>query len=80
MLPIFPSVVISIDTAVFSLIRIAFLIGFGLYVAFAFIAVRQIEIMRKTVETPLSGVIRLVGYAHLIAAAIIFAFVFMTLR
>lgn len=56
------------DNALFSLVKAFFIIGFILYVIFAFIATRQIQVMRKTVETPLSGFITLIGYAHLLLA------------
>jgi hypothetical protein len=60
---------VNLTTLTSDIVKILFLIAFGLYVIFAFIAVRQIEIMRKTVITPLSPLIQLIGYAHLIVAA-----------
>jgi len=57
-------------------VRILFYIGFIFYVIFAFIALRQIEVMRKTVVTPFSTVVFLIGIGHLLLAigALIFAF------
>lgn len=80
MFSIFPSITISLSTLMLSIVSLAFLLGFGLYVAFAFIVVRQIEIMRKTVETPLSPVIRFIGYVHFVVALLAFIFVYMMLQ
>ncbi len=66
---------LSVDAVVFNFIKILFLIGFFLYVLFAFLAVRQIEEMRRTVVTPLSPIIQIVGYVHLLLAVGAFIFV-----
>lgn len=63
------------DSALFSLVKLFFIVGFILYVLFAFIATRQVQVMRKTVETPLSGLIIILGYAHLLLAIIALVFV-----
>ncbi|MBW7943988.1 hypothetical protein H3C70_01155 [Patescibacteria group bacterium] len=60
-------------------VRILFYLGFFLYIIFAIIALRQIELMRKTVITPFSGVVFLIGLAHLLLAIAAFAFAFLTL-
>ena len=70
---------LNVDTAVFSIVKILFLLGFFLYILFAFLAVRQIEEMRRTVITPLSPIIQVVGYVHLLLAIGAFLFVFMFL-
>jgi hypothetical protein len=49
-------------------VRVLFYIGFFFYIVFAFIALRQIEIMRKTVITPFSPVVLLLGFLHLLVA------------
>lgn len=67
------------DAALFGFVKILFLIGFALYIAFAFIATRQIQIMRNTVETNLSNFITLVGWVHLGLAVLAFFFVLVTL-
>jgi hypothetical protein len=71
---------LSIDAMVFNFIKILFLIGFFLYILFAFLAVRQIEEMRRTVITPLSSVIQLVGYLHLLLAVLVFIFAYTFLK
>jgi len=67
----------SISLLLLNGVRILFYIGFVFYIVFSFIALRQIEIMRKTVVTPFSGVVLLIGIAHLIVAigALLFAFI-----
>ncbi len=42
--------------------------SFLLYSVFAFIVTRQIHIMRRTLITSFSSVIRVLGYAHFILA------------
>jgi hypothetical protein len=58
-------------------VRIIFYIGFFFYVIFAFIALRQIELMRKTVITSFSTAVLLLAILHLFIAlgALLFAFI-----
>lgn len=79
MFTIFPGAAIPIESTLLGLIRLFFFIGFGLYIVFAFVAVRQIEIMRKTVETTVSSFVRILGYAHLVVSLLIALFVFSVL-
>jgi len=65
---------LSIDALVFGFIKILFLIGFFLYILFAFLAVRQIDEMRRTLITPLSPIIQIIGYLHLLLAMLAFVF------
>jgi len=60
-------------------VKAMFLIGFGVYVIFAFVAARQIDNMGKTIITPLSPFIQLLGYLHLLLAigAFIFTLLFL---
>lgn len=60
------------EVIILSLIKLLFLLAFGIYVAFAFIATRQIRIMRKTVITPYSDVVELIGYVHFGASVLVF--------
>lgn len=75
MLPLFSTS--SLNMLLLSGVRLLFYIGFFLYVVFAFIALRQIEVMRKTVITPFSAIVFFLGFAHLLLAivALLFAFV-----
>jgi len=49
-------------------LKVVFIIGGLLYLVFAFVVTRQIHIMKSTVITPLSGVIQILGYVHLLLA------------
>jgi hypothetical protein len=79
MLPVLlnPSPVV-VDQVLLGAIKLMFLIAFGLYIAFAFIATRQIQLMRKTVVTSLSPFITLLGYAHLVLSILAFIFVLLS--
>ncbi len=70
----------NISLVVNLFVKAMFLIGFGLYVIFAFVAARQIDNMGKTVITPLSPFIQLLGYLHLLVAIGAFVFTFMFLQ
>lgn len=69
----------SITLVLLSGVRILFYLGFVFYVIFAFIALRQIEMMRKTVITPFSPVMLILGLLHLLAAIGALVFVFFAL-
>ena len=60
-------------------LKVVFLIGLVLYALFAFVATRQIDIMSKTLDTPISTSVRLIGYIHLLVAIGLLIFVFVTL-
>lgn len=61
-------------------VRILFYLGFLFYIIFAFVALRQIELMRKTVITSFSPIVLLIGFVHLLIAfgALLLAFVTLT--
>jgi hypothetical protein len=69
----------SITLVLLGGVRILFYLGFVFYVIFAFIALRQIEMMRKTVITPFSPVMLILGLLHLLAAIGALVFVFFAL-
>ena len=52
--------------------KVLFVLAVFLYLVFAFVVTRQIKIMRSTVITPFSPVVRIIGYVHLLIAFIIF--------
>lgn len=52
--------------------KLLFVILAFLYLLFAFVVTRQIKVMRTTLITPISPVVRVVGYVHLIFALIVF--------
>ncbi len=45
--------------------RIMFYLGAIIYIIFAFVVIRQIAVMKKTLITTFSPVISLLGYLHL---------------
>jgi hypothetical protein len=51
--------------------KFLFIVAFGLYAAFAFIATRQIKNMRTTLITPYSDTLALLGWVHLAVALIL---------
>lgn len=69
----------SISLLLLGGVRILFYLGFFFYVIFAFIALRQIEVMRKTVATPFSAAVMLLAIGHLLLAIGAFVFAFFTL-
>ncbi len=55
-----------------SLLNIIFSILLLVYIVFAFIVIRQVKSMSKTLETTFSPVIQLFSYIHFAVAVIIF--------
>ncbi len=54
------------------LVKALFVIGFGIYIAFAVIVVRQVGLMAKTVQTNYNLPIKLIAWVHLGAAILVF--------
>lgn len=75
-----PLNMISISSILLQGLRVFFLIGFSLYAIFAFVATRQVDVMSKTIDTPLSPTLRLVSYLHLLVSLCAIAFVLFYLR
>lgn len=65
----------TINSAINGGVSLLFYAGFILYILFAFVAVRQIEEMRKTIVTPLSPIVQILGYAHLLFSVLVLVFV-----
>ncbi len=70
-LPGFNSFFVNVGTLDL-ILKWLFVIGFGLYVVFAFIVTRQISIMRSTLISTFSYLLTVVGYIHLLIAIIFF--------
>lgn len=49
-------------------VKILFIVAAVLYVAFSFVVVRQITLMRQTVITSLSPLLQVLGYLHMLFA------------
>jgi len=54
------------------LFKLFFLISAGLYIAVAFVIVRQIAVMKKTLMTPTTPTLTILGYVHLAIAIGVF--------
>lgn len=59
--------------------KIFVLIGLGVYVAFAIIVVRQVQLMMDTAHLGLERVLTLIAWLHLLAAIGLFALAFLFL-
>ncbi|OGM30956.1 hypothetical protein A2630_04680 [Candidatus Woesebacteria bacterium RIFCSPHIGHO2_01_FULL_44_10] len=67
------------SATVWSVAKIFALFGLGVYIIFAFVIVRQVAIMVKTLEVGFELPIRLISLAHLLFAIGIFIFALMVL-
>lgn len=54
------------------LLKILFLVAFLIYVAFAVIVVRQVNLMIKTLNGVLNLPLKMIAWIHLLAALIVF--------
>ena len=50
------------------MLKVLFIVAALLYLVFAFVVVRQIQVMKGTVVTPFSPVVQLIGFIHLFMA------------
>jgi hypothetical protein len=62
----------SLDSLVWVFVKILFVIGFALYLAFAVIIIRQVKIMSEVVEGLFIWPLRLLAWIHLGVAVFIF--------
>ncbi len=53
------------------LFKAGLLLAIAMYIVFALVVIRQIDLMTKTVRTPLTPVLRMVGWGHLIASVVV---------
>lgn len=63
----------------FIALKFVLLLMMTMYALFALVMIRQIDLMTKTIETPYTGIIKMVGYIHMIAALAIWFIVFTVL-
>lgn len=56
---------LNLDSALVLLFKLLFIAGGLLYLVFSLVAHRQITIMKKTLTTPLSPIVTVLGIAHL---------------
>lgn len=67
----FGNISTDVNNFLFLGVKGLFVIGALLYVAFAFVITRQIQVMRSTVITPFSSTIQVLGFIHLIMALLV---------
>jgi len=60
------------DFNIWFLVKILFLIGLTIYLAFAVIVIRQVGLMSKTVNGPLETPIKSIAWIHLLVAIGVF--------
>lgn len=56
-----------------------YMVGFFIYVMFAVMVIRQIQMMSQTFTTPIRGMLLLFAFGHLLVAISIFALSFISL-
>lgn len=61
-----------LSLSVLGIAKIFVLFAVGLYIIFALVVIKQVGLMTKTVEVGLEGFIKLVAWAHLIFAVVVF--------
>lgn len=49
-------------------VKILFLIGFSIYLAFAIIVVRQVNLMTRTLDSEFEAPLKLIAWVHLLAS------------
>lgn len=62
----------SFDSVLWIFVKILFVIGFGLYLAFAVIIIRQVKIMGEVVEGLSIWPLRILAWVHLLVAIFLF--------
>lgn len=53
------------------LFKAVLLFSIAMYIVFALVVIRQIDLMTKTIKTPLTPILKMVGWGHLIASIVI---------
>lgn len=61
------------------ILKIFVLLGVAIYIVFAAVVVKQVQIMTATIKVGLEGLIKTISYAHLLFAILVFLFALLTL-
>lgn len=69
----------SLSNSVWFLVKIFFLVGISVYLIFAVVLIKQVNLMLETVEETLDGFLRTVARAHLVFALAVFLIALFTL-
>jgi len=62
----FSTLPVGVGDFVLLSVKTLFIIGALLYLVFAFVVTRQIQVMRSTVITPFSTTVQILGFVHLL--------------
>ncbi len=65
---------LQIDKLLQALFQDFFIIGGAIYVIFSVVVIRQIAVMKRTLITSFSPVIRILGYVHLVLSILVLLF------
>lgn len=65
---------LNFDTALLGFVKLLFIVGGALYFVFAFIVIRQIAVMKKTLITPLGNHVSILGWLHLALTICLFLY------
>lgn len=68
---IFNNLLFNPELALTGFVKIVLLAGSVLYAVFALLVIRQIQLMRSTVETSFSTVLFLIGVIHFVISVVI---------
>ncbi|HSX48990.1 MAG TPA: DUF5657 family protein [Candidatus Saccharimonadales bacterium] len=66
-------------TSIWLIVKIFFIVGLAVYLIFALVIVRQIEIMTQTVKLEFELPIKILGILHLIFALVLLIFALIVL-
>lgn len=69
----------DLNSSILVLGKLFFLFGFGTYVIFAIVIVRQVYLMTTTLQVGFETPVRMLGWIHLIVAIGVFLFVLLFL-
>ena len=61
-----------IGITILGVAKIFVLFALGLYIVFALVVIKQVSLMTRTVEVGLEGFIKLIAWAHLVFAVVVF--------
>lgn len=65
---------IEVGAAIYLFAKVMTLVFVGLYIIFAFVVVKQVQLMNETIEVDFEKVISMMSFVHLIFAVVVFIF------
>lgn len=61
-----------IGISIWTITKVFFLVAIAIYVVFAFVMVKQVNLMTDTLEVDFETSIRIISYLHLIFSVVVF--------